>query len=43
MSSFKSPELIVNGKIVKVIDTSNNEVTTFLPRNAASISKPEFS
>jgi hypothetical protein len=28
MSSFKSPELIVNGKIVKVLDTSDNEVRT---------------
>lgn len=26
MSNFKSPELIVNGKLVKVLDTSSNEV-----------------
>ncbi len=42
MSSFKSPELIVNGKIVKVIDTSNNEVNHYLFSNPASTSKPGF-
>ena len=26
MSSFKSPEVIITGKIVKVVDTSENEV-----------------
>ena len=29
MTSFKSPELIIDGKIVKVIDTSAAEVSYF--------------
>ena len=39
MSNFKSPELIINGKIVKVVDTSNNQVKMLSFRSVASIPK----